>query len=76
MLFCLCFGTANARQVTVKRHVPEFNSIYNNSFVDAVTERYRWSTCSLSFFLSLIQKPYTSLTLPAVMNALMLFLLM
>ena len=39
MLFCLCFGTANARQVTVKRHVPEFNSIYNNSFVDDVTER-------------------------------------
>lgn len=75
MLFCLCFGTANARQVTVKRHVPEFNSIYNNSFVDTATERYRWSTRSLSFFLSLIQKPYTSLTLPAVMNALMLFLL-
>lgn len=39
MLFCLCFGTANARQVTVKRHVPEFNSIYNNSFVDDATER-------------------------------------
>ena len=34
MLFCLCLGTANARQVTVKRHVPEFNSLYNNSFLD------------------------------------------
>ncbi len=34
MLSCLCLGTANARQVTVKRPVPEFNSIYNPSFLD------------------------------------------
>ena len=39
MLFCLCLGTSNAQQVTVKRHVPEFNSIYNKSLLNTATER-------------------------------------
>lgn len=34
VLLFLCLGTANARQVTERRPVPEFNSLYNNSFLD------------------------------------------
>ncbi len=33
-LLFLCLGMANARQVTERRTVPAFNSIYNRSFLD------------------------------------------